>query len=100
MKIAYQKIVTYEVDVTQEEFVNNHLVEIHLCKNKDNYEYDFYVRDRINNGMLLRQFTLSSDLFDIDLRDFKTGDWTKQDNDKLVMVLKNLPSWEDLQSVS
>lgn len=96
MKIAYQKIVTYEVDVTQEEFVNNHLVEIHLCKTKDKYEYDFYVRDRINGGMLLRQFTLPSSLFDIDLRDFKTEDWTKQDNDKLITILKSLPNWGDL----
>lgn len=88
MKIAYQKVITYEVEVTPEQFVNDHLIKIRKYEN----EFDFYVRDRLNNGCLVRELTLPEKHFKNNISNFKTNEWTDEDNKMLISALEHLPN--------
>lgn len=73
MKLTYEKVVTYDVEVSAREFVTKHLREIHKHPLRTGntiigWEYDFLISS--SGGFLCRQFTLPENLFDMPIEEF------------------------------
>lgn len=73
MKLTYEKVVTYDVEVTAREFVTKHLREIHKhpCRTGNTiigWEYDFLINS--SGGFIRCQFTLPENLFDMPIEEF------------------------------